>query len=235
MSTSDHTPCPSFVALLFFLGVIFGPAGRLRADDPAELLLLFEDDFEKGSGRWQATDAKAWKVVESESKRVYSLFQQSKYEPPHRSPLNFSLVREVNVGDFALETRLRSTVKDYAHRDLCLIFGYQDPAHFYYVHLGKQTDDHANQVFIVNDAPRVKISTKTSAGTNWDDAWHEVKIVRRTAEGTIRVYFDDLETPVMTATDKTFTWGQVGVGSFDDTGDFDDVKLNGVQVERPGK
>jgi hypothetical protein len=129
-----------------------------------------------------------------------------------------------------LEARLQSTVKDYGHRDMCLFFGYRDPAHFYYVHLGKQTDDHANQIFIVNDAPRKKISTKTSPGTNWDDAWHQVKIVRRTADGAIEVYFDDMKTPVMTATDKTFTSGRIGVGSFDDTGNWDDVTLSGTRV-----
>jgi hypothetical protein len=37
----------------------------------------------------------------------------------------------------------------------------------------------------------------------------------------------------MTATDKTFAWGQVGVGSFDDTGNWTDVKVYGTKVERP--
>ena len=37
----------------------------------------------------------------------------------------------------------------------------------------------------------------------------------------------------MTAVDKTFTWGQVGIGSFDDTGNFDDVLVYGTQVARP--
>jgi hypothetical protein len=201
----------------------------IRGDEPAKLPLplVFEDGFEQSDKCWQPTDERAWKLETLAGNRVYRLFQQSKYEPPHRSPLNFSLVRDVSVGDFRFETRLRSTVKDYAHRDLCLIFGYQDAAHFYYVHLGKETDDHANQIFIVNDAPRVKISTKTSPGTDWDDAWHHVRIVRRVADGAIEVYSDDMKRPVMTASDKTFTWGRVGVGSFDDTGDFDDVKLFG--------
>ena len=34
----------------------------------------------------------------------------------------------------------------------------------------------------------------------------------------------DMQKPVMTAVDKTFTWGQVGVGSFDDTGNWREVK-----------
>ena len=36
----------------------------------------------------------------------------------------------------------------------------------------------------------------------------------------------------MTAQDKTFTWGQIGLGSFVDIGDFDDVVVRGVRVKR---
>ncbi|HUY90982.1 MAG TPA: hypothetical protein VMV10_19755 [Pirellulales bacterium] len=195
--------------------------------------VVFKEDFEHGADRWTPTDEKAWKVVETAGGRVYSLFQQSEYQPPHRSPVNFSLAKDVIVGDFALEARVRSTVKDYAHRDMCLIFGYQDPAHFYYVHLGKKTDDHANQIFIVNDAPRTKISEKTTPGTNWDDEWRRLKLVRTAADGSINVFWDDFERPIMTAVDKTFAWGQIGLGSFDDTGDWDDVVVRGVRVDRP--
>jgi hypothetical protein len=35
----------------------------------------------------------------------------------------------------------------------------------------------------------------------------------------------------MTATDKTFAHGQVGIGSFDDTTVWDEVKLEGVVVK----
>jgi hypothetical protein len=199
--------------------------------ETAELPVVFRDDFERGAGHWQPTDANAWKMLDTKSGTVYCLFQQSKYAPPYRSPLNVSLAKDVHVSDFAFEVKVQSTVKDYGHRDICLFFGYQDATHFYYVHLGKKTDDHANQIFIVNDAPRQKISTRTSAGTDWDDAWHHVKIVRRVDDGSIEVYFDDMKTPVMTATDKTFTSGQIGVGSFDDTGNFDDVMLRGVRAD----
>ena len=52
-------------------------------------------------------------------------------------------------------------------------------------------------------------------------------MVRTLATGAIEIYWDDMKTPIMTATDKTFTWGQVGLGSFDDTGRWDDVKVFG--------
>jgi len=116
---------------------------------------------------------------------------------------------------------------------MCLFFGFQDPAHLYYVHLGKKTDDQANQIFVVNNEPRKKISTTTTAGTPWTDDWHHARVIRKVETGAIQVFFDDMEKPAMTATDKTFAWGQVGIGTFDDTGNFDDVTVYGKKVERP--
>jgi hypothetical protein len=40
-----------------------------------------------------------------------------------------------------------------------------------------------------------------------------------------------MKTPAQTATDKTFAWGRIGVGSFDDTGNWDDIRLYGRRVE----
>jgi len=197
----------------------------------AELPLVFSEDFESGAQRWQPTDAKSWKLLATPQGQVYSLFADSKFKPKHRSPVNISLLKEVTVSDFELTVKLQSTVQDYGHRSLVLVFGYQDPDHFYYVHFGKQTDDHANQIFIVNDSARKKISTKTTPGTPWDDAWHTARIVRTVADGKIDVYFDDLKTPVMTAVDRTFVWGGIGLGAFDDLGNFDDLTLRGTVVQ----
>ncbi len=194
--------------------------------------LLFEDDFEKGADRWEPTDAKAWKLVETDGNHVFSQFaKNSQYKPPHRSPYNRAMIKDLIVGSFVLEAKLRSTIPDYGHRDLCLFFGSQDPAKLYYVHLGKKMDPHANNVFIVNSADRKSISKTTTDGTPWDDEWHNVRLVRDVKAGTIEVYFDDMEKPAMTAVDTTFTWGRVGIGSFDDTGEFDDVRLWGEKAE----
>ncbi len=201
-------------------------------DGAEKLPLLVRDDFEKGAGRWEPTDPEAWKIIPTERGKVYSQFRQSAYKPPHRSPLNIALLKEVVVGDFVLEADVQSTGKDGPHRDMCLFFGYQDPAHFYYVHIAKRADDHANQIFIVDGAARKKISTKSTPGTPWDDKWHHVKIVRTVADGSIAVYFDDMKRPIMTARDSTFTWGRVGLGSFDDSGNWDNFQLRGKRVEK---
>ena len=197
-----------------------------------ELPVLVEENFEQGAERWEPTDAKAWKVEELDGSKVYSQFKKrSDYNPPHRSPYNIALLKDVTVGDFVLTAKVKSTHEDYPHRDACLFFGYQDPAHFYYVHLGKRADDHANQIFIVNEAPRTKISTTTTEGTNWTNEWHNVKIVRKVDDGTIEIYFDDMKKPVMTATNKEFVWGRIGLGSFDDTTAWDDIVLRGTKAK----
>lgn len=79
---------------------------------------------------------------------------------------------------------------------------------------------------IVNGVPRVAL-TKNTKRTPWDDKWHDVRVVRNTKDGTIKIYFDDMDTPHIEATDKTFGKGRVGIGSFDDMDDFDDIKLYG--------
>jgi hypothetical protein len=210
----------------FVLSISFAP---VLLSGEKKLPLLFEENFEKGAERWQPTDAKAWKFVKTDKGSAYSQFQLSKYKTLHRSPFNISLIKDVKVTDFVFEVKAQSLGKDVPHRDMCVFFGYQDPAHFYYVHMAKAMDDHANQIFIVNGADRVKISTKTSKGTPWDDKWHHVKVVRKVDTGAIEIYWDDMKTPIMTATDKTFTWGQVGIGSFDDAGNWTDVKLYGTK------
>lgn len=199
-----------------------------------ELPLLVEETFDQPTiHHWAATDPDAWKLEEHDGGQVLHQFQQSRVQTPVRSPFNRNILRGQIVSDFQLDVDLQSTARDYPHRSLCLFFGYQDPAHFYYVHLGQRADDHANQIFIVNEQPRTRISTTTTEGTPWDDEWHHVRILRNVKSGAIEIYFDDMKNPVMTATDKTFQWGEIGLGSFDDTGRFDNLVLRGrVASER---
>lgn len=220
------------VSLITFT-VLCAMLDAVNADDkalppaPANMKLLFSEDFEDGSiDRYEPTDKSAWSLIRQEDNHVIALTKKnSDFKPPFRSPLNRNLVRNLEVGSFVMDIRFQSTIADYPHRSLCLFFGYKDDAHLYYVHFGKKTDDHANQIFIVNNEARKKISTKTTDGTPWTDGWHRARIVRNVESGEITVYFDDLTTPVMTATDKTFTSGRIGFGSFDDIGNFDDLRI----------
>jgi len=205
------------------------------ADVPEEFMgmpLVFSEDFENGCARWTPTDAKAWRIDESDGNHVYALHKSSDYKPPVRSPHSISLVSDLVVGDFVLEAKMKQTGKEYGHRDLCIFFGHSGPGHFYYVHIATKADAHANSVFLVNDEPRVSVAKERTDGTDWGRGWHQVRLVRRTGTGLIQVFYDDMEKPIMVAEDKTFLSGKVGFGSFDDVGQIDDVRVWGKKEEK---
>lgn len=191
--------------------------------------LVYYQDFEspQSINDFEMTDSNAWRFTEGTTGKSIELFGKSKYKARVRSPFNIALLKNVIVGDFILEVDLSQTGKEYDHRDLCLFFGVNSPTNFYYVHIASKADQYANNIFIVNDEPRKRISTKTSKGTNWGKAnsWHKVRIERKVVEGSIKIYFDDMSTPIMEATDTHFTEGKIGFGSFDDTGKFDNIKI----------
>ena len=73
----------------------------------------------------------------------------------------------------------------------------------------------------------MSIAKERTDGTEWDDHWHCARVRREVDTGRIEVFFDDMEKPVMWTVDHTFSHGRVGIGSFDDRGDFDIVRLWG--------
>lgn len=199
-----------------------------------ELPLLLTEDFEAGASRWEPTDPTKWTIEKESGNHVYCIHGSSNYRPPFRSPFNISLLKDIIVSDFVLTARVKTLQTSRGHRDMCLIFGYQDPANFYYVHFGEKTDPHSNQIMIVQKTPRHMITEKTNAGTPWKNAtWHQVKLIRKVEDGLIEVYFDDMEVPQMVAHDKAFRWGRIGLGTFDDLGAWDDVKLSGTTIAAP--
>jgi hypothetical protein len=223
-------------------------AGRAAAQ---ELPVVHADDFEGGMDHWAPlakadapplpADQSPFAVVEVEGpegkpSKVLRAIGNSKYEPPFRSPPNVALLKDVIVGDFEITAKVQSTNPGAGpHRDMCVVWGYQDPSHFYYVHFGavNTPDTNSCQIFIVNDAARTPVTVKQVEGTPWNDGWIDVKVTRNVETGETNVYFINMDEPIMTAKDTKFAWGQVGLGTFDDNGNWDNFVLKGKKVERP--
>ena len=204
----------------------------LTARAEKELPILHREDFSKDASAWETTDDSKWKLTTVDGNQVFELLGVSRYRPPFRSPHSIALLKDRIVGSFVLTARIQTTQTSRGHRDLCFFFNYQDPAHFYYLHLGEKPDPNSSQIFIVNHAARKNLIL-TKEGIPWKNGqFHDLKIVRDVDTGKIDVYFDDMEKPVKSAIDKTFTWGQVGIGSFDDKGYFDDIILLGVEIKK---
>ncbi len=200
----------------------------LHADDATVASasnVVFQDDFESGTDRWEILDPATWELAERDGNHTLAITaRESAYNPPFRSPLHIAMIKDLELGSFEITFRVRSTKDTGNHRDCCVFFNYLDDQHFYYVHLGAKPDPHSGQIMIVKEAPRLAL-TKNEKLTPWDNDWHHVKLVRDVQSGEIAVYFDDMNTPHMQVNDTRFDKGRIGIGSFDDMNEFDDVVL----------
>lgn len=200
------------------LAALLASATMAGAGDP----LVFEENFSDGLERWEVLDPATWRHNAGGTVEITA--RGSAYMPPHRSPGHVALVKDLRVGNAAIEFRVKSTKDTGDHRDCCVFFGWKNPAHFYYVHLGAKPDPHSGQIMIVDGADRHAI-TRNKKRVPWDGGWHTVRLERNTKTGRIAVYFDDLTKPLIEAVDTTFATGRVGIGSFDDMNVFDEVRV----------
>jgi hypothetical protein len=113
-----------------------------------------------------------------------------------------------------------------------------DTLHFYYTHLSKDPGtkiDVHNGLFIVDGGPRHRIAGLEAAPALPDQTWHRIRVQRDVHSGSTEVFVDAERTPRFSVIDHTFNCGQVGLGSFDETGDFADVRLTSEDAGcRPG-
>lgn len=201
---------------------------------PARLAPLHEIRFDAPSvmQRLSVSDPDVWQVADG------GLLHRtgSKYRPVHRSPHNLAVWEGVEFGSFVLDCEVEQTGRDYGHRDLCLFFGIQDREHFYYAHLATQADPNAHHVQIVNGAARTPITTRRSDGIDWGRGkTHRLRVERDLGTGRIRVFFDDMDVPVLEAEDRTFGFGRIGFGSFDDEGRIESLQVRGHAARRIGE
>lgn len=201
--------------------------------DDADMKVVFEEDFENGVGRWEILDPATWKMENRDGNHCLGITKrESDYKPPHRSPRHIALIKDLELSDFDITFRVRSTFDSGNHRDCCVFFAFQDNKHFYYVHVGAKPDPASGQIMIVNDAPRTPM-TKNETRVPWTDEWHTVRLARDSKTGQIDVFFDDLDKPWLSVSDTTFKKGRIGIGSFDDMNEFDNIVIR--EKSAPGK
>ena len=188
-------------------------------------------DFEHPSAEeWMSRNPDHWKITECEGSLVYELISPGE-QGMVRAPTSWSLIKDFDVTSFQLTGRVKcKTDPSNVYRDMCVFFFFQDPAHFYYVHFSAKSDPLHNIIGLVNGKDREKINIEPEGGSVYrliDGNWHTFKVTCDASAGEIKAYMDDMENPILTAKDQTLSHGLVGVGSFDDTGYFDDICLRG--------
>jgi hypothetical protein len=212
------------VTLLLGVAAVAAVGIRISAGSPLVLKsITVADNFENGySAAWEFPFPEDWTILGERSNHFLHMLRSRPPGVPRR-PIQFARLKGVNVGGFALRARVRRE-----GRSMIVVFNYVDTLHFYYTHLSmdRGTGQPAhNGIFIVNGEPRKRIAGTEAVPALPDREWHRVRVVRNLGAGSIQVYVDEGRQPLFSTVDRTFTCGQVGFGSFDETGDFDSIVL----------
>jgi len=192
---------------------------------------LMSEDFEDGEAQgWEPNIPDNWMIGQEWGSLCYQLNAPGT-QGEVRAPTSWSLLKDFDVSCFIFSGRVRcKSPVDNPHRDMVVVFHYQDPTHFCYVHFSASSDELHNIIGLVDGKDRVKINLESPGESDarlTDMGFHDFKVSYNAETGEIKAYLDDMRTPILTAADKTFGHGLVGVGSFDDTGSFDDIRLWG--------
>jgi hypothetical protein len=162
-----------------------------------------------GTGAWEVADGKL------------VLSKAGTPAGPIRRPAALAILQSEPLVRATVQVEMRSTAAvDVKNRDLEIIFDYVSPKRFYYVHLAGITDAVHNGIFLVDEKDRRRIDDGTAPPQLTDREWHRVRLERDGETGRIEVFVDGADQPSLQASDTTIRAGRVGLGSFDDTGEF---------------
>jgi len=188
------------------------------------------DAFTVFGGRWVVEHASDWSVEEG------VLRLKVPAEPPAgqpRRPTRIALLDSKPYRKVTIEGELKRNA-----RSLILVYAWQDDAHYNYAHLS--TDAAAKQVvhngmFHIFGGERVRISTldgpPSFAGETPE--WTPVRLVFDGDTGRCSVTVAGQSNPSLEAVDLSLRWGRVGLGSFNETGDFRNIRVTG-ETREPG-
>ena len=170
---------------------------------------------------WAVPVAADWKVEEGTLRLVTSRGPL----PGPRRPIQFALTDVPNYNRVTVEADVMPL-----GRSLIIVLAYRDPAHFDYAHLS--TDKAGEQpvhngIFHVYGGERVRISAERGpAAFAASGRWYHVTLAYDSAAGTIEVAVDGHSVPALHAVDFSLGPGRVGLGSFDETGAFKNIKIS---------
>jgi hypothetical protein len=182
------------------------------------------DTFAIFGRTWAVPAAGDWRVEQS----ILRLVTSRGPLPGPRRPIQFALTDVPNYSLLTVEADVMPL-----GRSLLIVLAYRDPAHFDYAHLSTDTAEAQpvhNGIFHVYGGERVRISAERGpAAFGASGHWYHVRVVHDSAAGTIDVAVDRQPVPALHAADLSLAPGRVGVGSFDETGAFKNIKITSVK------
>jgi hypothetical protein len=178
--------------------------------------------------QWTVRQASDW-MVENGVLRLRVSAEPPPGQP--RRPTKFALLDAKPYTKVAMEGEVKRNA-----RSLILVYAWQDDAHYNYAHMS--SDEAAKQnvhngMFHVFGGERVRMSPLDGPASFTTEDWVPVKLVFDGESGRCYVEVNGKRNPSLEAVDLSLRWGRVGMGSFDETGDFRNFRITG-ETRAPG-
>jgi len=173
---------------------------------------------------WSFEQPELWEKKDG----MVTLVRTEEPSRPFRRPQQLGYIRtDAFLKDFEYTAEVKCTDPELKKgRDVIMVFGYQSPSRFYYVHLSNDyAPGYHNGIFLVDNGDRKRIDLEGLEGPTptliTDLNWHKIQLKRSNGQTNITVDGQML----MSTNDETIERGYVGFGSFDDTGSIRNVEL----------
>jgi hypothetical protein len=139
-------------------------------------------------------------------------------------PCFIALLMNEKYADFVMEFDFLQEGRDFAARDMSVIFGYTDPTHFYYAQAATEASKTAHNIFKVDGVKPQRIGQAHTTGMIWKyDQWHRVVFEQRGSQNKIRLFVDDVL--VAESAEKDIPEGHLGFGTFVSAFKIDNLKI----------
>ncbi|MFM7180727.1 MAG: hypothetical protein ACKO2G_04595 [Verrucomicrobiales bacterium] len=218
-----------------FLFPLLGLVGCMKAAPelpPAEKAaapefpVVFTENFAKGLAEWTPRETCVWEMTAATNPNLELVTRGN--PGPFRAPLSW-LVRGGHqpAGSFTLTARgICHTPLTTPGRDLLLLVGWKGPLDYTYIHFSAENSTVHNVIMRVKPDGREQLPHLTQPVPKLvKKDWQTIRVWYDRPSGMLRCYVDDMESPMMSCKVGDLQAGAVGVGSFDDMVEFDDVVL----------
>lgn len=173
---------------------------------------------------WSVPVAADWRIEREDGASVLRLVNPREPLEGPRRPVQFALTTVPRYRTLTVEADVKPLGKS-----LIVVFAYRDSAHFDYAHLsidtGNEVEVH-NGIFHVYGGERVRISAPEGPPAfPRNDRWYRAKLTHDATTGAVAVTVDGKPVPALRAVDVSLGPGGVGLGSFDETAEFRNVRI----------
>lgn len=178
--------------------------------------------------RWTVDKPADW-AVENGILRLIASSEPPPGQP--RRPTHFVLAETPSFRKATVEAQVKRN-----QRSLIFVYAWQDANHYDYVHISSDTalkQNVHNGVFHVFGGERVRISPLDGPAALPTTDWTQVKLVFDGDTGRCYMEVNGKRNPSLEAVDLSLRHGRIGMGSFDETGDFRNVRISGEVKNAP--